>query len=268
MISVFEYTNYRSYISDRLQQMPKKGYGQARNLSSFLKVHTTLVSQVLKGLKSFTLEQASLASEFLGLNDMETEYFLLLVQMDRAGNESLRKNLKRQIERLREKSSELINRLKSDRVLTEERRAIFYSDWTYSAIRQLTAIPGFQSLDAISQYLRLPNRKTKDAIEFLLEVGLCVEERGKIKIGPSSTHLESTSPWVRSHHINWRQKAIESMTNDEPAKLHYTCPLTISKEDALRIREKITKLLEEFDEVLVPSPSEQLRCLNIDWFSL
>ncbi|MEQ1665151.1 MAG: hypothetical protein ABL927_07235 [Bdellovibrionales bacterium] len=55
MTSVFTAHDYRSFVSKRFLLMPKKGYGQARKLSAFLGVHTTLVSQVLKGHKSFTL---------------------------------------------------------------------------------------------------------------------------------------------------------------------------------------------------------------------
>lgn len=268
MTSVFTAHDYRSFVSKRFLLMPKKGYGQARKLSAFLGVHTTLVSQVLKGHKSFTLEQAALVSEFLGLTSIEEQYFLLLVSFDRAGNESLRKILQKQITELKSKSSELATRLQSQKNLTEEKRAVFYSDWIYSAIRQLTAIREYQSPAKISEYLHLPQKRTREVLDFLVSAGLCVEERGVFKIGPSSTHLESDSPWVKSHHINWRVKAIQQLNQEEAAKLHYSCPLTISKADAIKVREQIVQLLESVDKVIEPSSSEELRCLNIDWFKI
>ncbi len=266
MISLFNYSDFRKFIKDRFSEMPKKGYGQAHKLAQFLEVHTTLISQVLSGLKTFTLEQASLACEYMGLTELESEYFVLLVQLDRAGNEALRTILRRQIDGLKKKSSELIHRLQAEKKISEEKRAIFYSDWSYSAVRQLSAINGFQDLDSIAEYFDLPKKYTRSIVDFLLNTGMCKEEKGKIRIGPSSTHLESSSPWVRVHHTNWRQQAIQHMNLDEVAKLHYTAPLTISKKDATRIREMIVKFLEEVDQVIDPSPSEELRCLNIDWF--
>jgi len=268
MISVFEFSSYRTFIQKRFHEMPKKGYGQSHKLAQYIGVHTTLVSQVLKGLKPFTLEQASLICEFLGLSELETEFFLLLVQLDRAGNESLRKILKRQINEMKQKSAELSNRLQSQKKLSEEKRAVFYSDWTFSAVRQLTAIKGFHSLDAIADYLDLSKKQAKVIIDFLLSTGLCMEEKGKLLIGASSTHLEASSPWVRVHHANWRQQALSRMAQEEHAKLHYTAPLTISKQDALQIREMIVQFLEMVDKVIEPSPSEEVRCLNIDWFKI
>lgn len=267
MVSIFEASNYRIFIQKRFHERPKRGYGQAHKLAVYLGVHTTLISQVLKGLKSFTLEQAAGVSDFLGLNEMESEFFLLLVQLDRAGSESLKKILRRQIQALRQKSSEIAARLPSAK-LSDEKRAIFYSDWTYAAVRQLTALPEYQTMDAMAERLGLSLRQVKGIVDFLLSAGLCKEERGRLAIGPSRTHLEASSPWVRVHHTNWRQKAIQQMKQEEEAQLHYTSPMTLAKADAVRIREMIIQFLEKVDQVMDPSPSEELHCLNIDWFKV
>jgi hypothetical protein len=268
MVSIFEFSEYRSFLNRRFKAMPKQGYGQANKLAIFMNVHTTLVSQVFKGHKTFTLEQASLVAEFLGLTDLESEYFVLLVQLDRAGNESLRKIIRRQIAQMKKTSLELVNRLQVEKKLSDEKRAVFYSDWSYSAIRQMTAIEGFQNLENIASHLNLSKKHTKVVLDFLLSTGLCKEEKGKLRVGPSSTHLESSSPWVKVHHTNWRQKALEQMHKEDESQLHYTAPMTLSHKDAIAIREMIIKFLEQVDKVIEPSPSEELHCLNIDWFSV
>jgi uncharacterized protein (TIGR02147 family) len=267
-------------MSDFFKSLPKAGYGQSRRLADHLGIHTTLVSQVLNDKKTFTPEQAVSACEFFALSEIETDYFLLLVQLDRAGSPALKKNIHRQIEKIREQSKELVNRLSSKHKLSEEDRAIFYSDWSYSAVRQMMAINGYQQLDSIADYFGFSRRQTKNIIEFLLRVGLCVEvndgaEAGgkegkgtKFKVGPTTTHIESSSPWVRLHHMNWRQKSIEALNAEGHAKLHYTAPMTLSKADAELVREQIVKLLESVDSIIEPSPSETLFCLNIDWFQV
>ena len=268
MISIYNFNDVKSFVLARFEALPHRGRGQSLKLSKHLGVHTTLVSQILKGQKSFTLEQASLTADFLELTEAETDYFLLLVQLDRAGNESLRKNLKRQLSSLKNEAKELINRLTSETKLREEDRGVFYTDWSYSAVRQLTAIRGFDGVDEISQALGLTRKRTQEVINFLLKTGLCIEKNGKLQIGPKSTHLESSSPWVRVHHINWRQKAIEKININNESQLHYTAPMTLSAKDAQHIREMIVKFLESTDKVIDPSPSEELHCLNIDWFKI
>ncbi len=268
MISIFNFNDYRSFVLASFASMPKRGYGQSARLADFIGVHTTLVSQVVKKQKSFSLEQASLAAEFFGLNDAETECFLLLVQLDRAGNASLKKNIERQLKSLREVHKRLSTRLQSETNLTEEKRAQFYSNWIYSAVRQLVAVKGYQSVDSIAQYFDLPQKQIREVIDFLLTTGLCIEEGNRLKIGVKATHLESTSPWLRTHHLNWRQKSMESLDSEDSETLHYTCPMTISRTDAEKNREMIVKFLEALDPVILPSPSEELRCLNIDWFKV
>lgn len=268
MVSIFDHRNYRAYIHERFKKMPKAGYGQLRKLAQFLGVHTTLVSQVLSGGKTFTLEQAAHVGEYLGLSEMEFDYFLLLVQLDRAGTPTLRKNLLRQIESLHKQAQELSNRLTAKGQLRDTDRAIFYSDWAYSAVRQMTAIQGFQDIDSIAVHLSLSTKRTKEIIEFLLSLGLCREEKGQLKIGPTSTHLGSNSHWVRMHHLNWRQKAVEHLNEESVSKLHYTAPMTLSVADAEKIRELIVQFLESVDKIVEPSPSEDLFCLNVDWFKV
>jgi len=268
MISIYNFDSPKPFLAARFAELPKGGYGQGLKLAQHLKVHTTLVSQLLKGRKSFTLEQAALTAEFLGLTEEETDYFLLLVQLERAGNPALKRNLKRQLTAKKETSRELVHRLKSEVKLKEEERATFYSDWAYAAIRQLTALSGFDSVDKIAAHLSLSRKRTKGLVDFLLSTGLCVEKNGKLAIGPKSTHLEANSPWVRVHHINWRQKAIEKVQETGESRLHYSCPMTISASDALKIREMIVKFLETVDAVIEPSPSEELHCINVDWFRI
>jgi uncharacterized protein (TIGR02147 family) len=268
MVSVYDFKNYRKFMEKVWESLPNSGHGQSKKLAEHLNVHTTLISQIFSGAKSFSPEQAILACDFFGLSENETDYFLLLVQLDRAGSHKLKLQIERQISQHQEKAQELVHRLQSKKQLSEEQRAIFYSDWSYSAIRQLTAISGFDSPESIANYLKLPIRRIREALQFLLESGLCIEEKGKVKIGPQSTHLESSSPWVRTHHTNWRLKAVENLPADQGLKLHYTCPMTLSARDAAKIRSVLVKMLEELDPIIEPSPSEELFCLNIDWFNV
>lgn len=266
MESLFNFKSYRAFLNERLKNMPKRGHGQLRKLAEFLGVHTTLISQIFNGNKDFTFEQTALTAEFFGLTELESEYFLLLVQLERAGNQNLKNILNKQIEHIKKRAGELVNRVPVKAALTEEQRAIFYSDWTYTTIGQLVAIKGLNTIDAIAEYLDMPRTQVAKVLEFLVESGLCLQENGKYKIGPTRTHVESTSPWVRIHHINWRQKAIEQINREYPTKLHYTCPVTLSKTDSAKIREMIIKFIESVNAVVDPSESQELHCINIDWF--
>jgi len=268
MISIFEFDNYRKFLQKYLSEMPNKGYGQLSQIARFLGVHTTLVSQILKGHKSLTTDQAAAASDFFCLNELESDYFVLLVQFDRAGNTAAKNLYKRQINKLKVQSQNLSKRIPFEGRLSDYRRAIFYSDWAYSAVRQSLAIPGITDVKSIADYLDLPKKKIQNILDFLLRTGLCKNVNGQIKIGPSSTHIESDSPLVRVHHTNWRQQAIQSFNKAAQENLHYTSPLTISIKDSDLVKEKIIQFIEQVNAIVDPSPSEVMYCLNIDWFKL
>jgi uncharacterized protein (TIGR02147 family) len=266
MVSPFEFDNYRKFLTKRLKEMPKKGYGQMSRLAVYLGVHSTLVSQVLKQHKSFSTDQAALVAEFFGLNELESEYFILLVQIERAGNTAAKNHYTKQLQRVLEHANTISHRVRVDAELSEEQRAVFYSDWAYSAIRQSVAIHGLNHAEPIAEYLGLPRKKVQKFLEFLVKAGLCNMKKGEFKVGPASTHVEASSPWVRVHHTNWRQKAIQSLDGDQSDKLYYTSPLTLAKRDCDVIREKILQFIEQVNSIVDPSPSETFYCLNVDWF--
>lgn len=266
MVSVYECSSYRMFLSLRIASMPNKGYGQMSKLADFLGVHSTLVSQILKEHKSLSTDQAALVTNFFGLNEAESEYFILLVNLDRAGNTAAKAIYKRQLKKAKELAQNISQRVTTKGTLSEEQRAVFYSDWAYSAVRQTLSLPGIKNVDTVAEYLGLPRNKVRTLLDFLLKTGLCVNINGQITTGPASTHVEASSPWVRVHHSNWRQRAIQSLDKNNSENLYYTSPLTLSKADAQIIYEKIIQFILHMNSIVDPSPSEALFCLNIDWF--
>lgn len=268
MASVYDFDDFRKFIARSFKGRERKGYGQSTKLAQQLGVHTTFVSQVLKGRKSFSEEQALEVGKFLNLTALDLNYFLLLVQLDKAGTKNLKNHLVAQLAELKKTSEQIVNRVQRETKLSEEMRATFYSDWVYSAVRLSTLIPGNTDIESISKRLSLSNEKTKYVIDFLLRAGLLRQEKGALSIGPLSTHLEATSPWIKAHHSNWRQQALNSVSQSEDSSLHYSSPMTLSKKDAQRIREFLIESIKQVDGIIKPSPSEDLMCLNIDWFKV
>lgn len=268
MKSIFEFKNYRKYLEWAFEQRASNGFGEAKKLAEYLRIHPTFVSQVLKGAKSLSAEQSLGVTKYLNLNNLETDYFLLLVQIDRAGTSDLKKHLQAKLIEIESKANQLVNRVKHDARLTSEQQATFYSDWLYSACRLSTLLPNMQTLDQLSAYLRVSKVRLKDVTDFLVDAGMLKLEGGRFEIGPLATHLDGRSPWIKSHHTNWRQKALERLSFPDEASLHYSAPMTLSLEDMKKVKEILIKSINDVDEVLEPSPSETLVCLNIDWFKI
>lgn len=268
-MKIFNFDNYKEFILKRIHAMPNHGRGEFQKISKELRIHSTRLSHIFRGSLDLTLEQACSLSRYLGLDDLESEYFLALVQLERAGSEDLRKMIRKQIENIKSRSQQLIHRVQHDKVLNESERAIFYSDWSYSAIRLISSISEYQTVDAIAQYFKLPRERVRKIIDFLLSTGLCKEESGNIKRGPNLTHLEAESLLAHRHHANWRLKAIQQHERLTDRELAYTCPVSVSEKDIATIRQMLISFIEKFIKLVSASePDQKVACLIIDWFNV
>lgn len=265
---LFDHENYQNFIRDWISRQPSNGRGQLQRLANTLGIHSSTLSQVLSGTKSLTLDQASLATEFFGLNEIESQFFLLLVLNERAGTTHLQAQLKRQMKALKKQSGELATVIPQDRPLSEEEKAIFYSNWYYTAIWAQTDIPGYQTREELQHHFRLPRKLINDVVSFLVKTGLCIEKNNRLKPGHNYTHLDSSSPLLSRHHANWRLEAMKRHASLTDEELCYTSPMTISAKDAAKVRKLIIDLVAQVNEIRGPSPSEELRCFNIDWIRL
>lgn len=265
-MNIFDFKNYKDFVNKRILRMPKGGRGQYRKMANFLSVNSVNVSQIFKGDRDLSVEQACELVSFFGLSELEGEYFISLVEKERAGTFLLKSKIQKRLDDILEKSQELKKRLKQDIQLTEETKAIFYSNWYYSGIRLLSSIEHYNSSDLIAEYFDLPLSTVNQVLEFLLRTGLCLQERGKLKMGPKSTHLESTSPLVTRHHMNWRVKGMEKMGRISSQELFVSLPCSVSEESIFLIRKELIEAIERITNHIDHAKEEQLACLNIDWF--
>lgn len=265
-MKVFEYRDYKKFVNDWIKEQPKAGRGQVKKISDFLRVSTTLLSQVFKGEKQLSLETAAELTEYLEFNEKESEYFILLIEHQRAGGFKLKKILEKKLDREQQIGSQLQNRLQKDRQLTDAEKMQFYSSWMYSAIRILSALPEMTNAKTISERLNIPLATANNAINFLLEKNLCVIKNNKLTYGAYRTHIGKDSPFVIKHHQNWRIKGFQPMELRRDEDLFFTQPMALSKDAAEKIRLMLPGIIEEIHAISGPSESEVIRCLNIDWF--
>lgn len=264
--SLFVMDDFRTYIRAWARA---RGRGELSKIAEKLKIHTTLVSQIMSHRKCLTEEQASRLCAYMGLNPLETDYFLKLVQLERAGTESLKSIYLRHLKSLRGQAQEAKSRVPESKALTEQDRAIFYSSWQYSMVRLLTSMERFQTVEDISLRLGLTVSRVREILDFLTSRGLCVlASNGRYKRTEKNTHVEASSPLAIRHHQNWRNKVIqlqECMTSDD---LSFTAPVSISRKDISKIRSILLDAISESAKIVDSSPAEEIVYLGIDWLRM
>ena len=268
-MSLFNEIDYRKFLNEHIKLQPKKGHGYKLKIAEYLCVHPTLITQILKGQKSFSIEQAFTLTVFLNFNDLERDYFLTLIEYDRSGTVPLKKFIESKLFKLRQESEKIKNRVPTYTSMSESDQAVFYSHWFYSAIRLSCGLEDSVTKESISKKLNLPIELVEKVLEFLVSRGLVVQKNDvEFSKGPNSTFLPDSSPLISRHHMNWRQKAIEKHPRLEKYDLSFSAPLTIAKKDIPIIRKIILELIQDISSKVKDSPPESLACLNIDWFQL
>lgn len=265
MKPIFTYDNYKAWANDWVAAQPKRGYGQFRRMAAYLGTNSAAVSQIFRGDRDLNAEQAARLAEFMGLGSLEADYLLLLVQRNRAGNASLRKLIDRQIAELRGRGQAIKNRI-SHGQLSDEDKSTFYSHWYYVAIWLAASIPELASVSALARRFQLSDALVSDVLQFLLDRNLLVKKNGRFDFGANVIHVPHDSPFVHKHHLNWRLRALQAMDQKKTANLHYTAPVSLSRELKDSFREELVQLIQKYTKRVADAPSETTACLNLDWF--
>jgi uncharacterized protein (TIGR02147 family) len=267
-MTIFEATDYKSWVNWTISKQAKGGRGQFARMAQFLRTSSAIITQVFKGDRDLTPDQAVLLAEFLGLTKLERQCLILLVNHSRAASVRYQKVLEDELAELRQNVRELKHRVRQTHELTAEAKATLYSNWYYLAIWSLCAIDEFSNIDSIVERLKIPRSKASAAIEFLTAYGLIILQEGRFKVGPTLIHLESNSPHLPRHHQNWRSKAFQKYDTSSESDVSYTAPVTLSESDAEKVREMVLQFISKAVDVIKDSPSEKLYCLCMDWFEV
>src|SRR5690606_36376892 len=111
-MSIWDSNNYKELVTTILKQRPKSGRGEYRRLAQYLRISPVLITQILKGPRDFTIEQAVLVAQYLGFSPLERDLIVLLVSRERAGTHQLKSYYSEQITLLRTKAQEIRSRIK------------------------------------------------------------------------------------------------------------------------------------------------------------
>ena len=264
--TIFDYIEYKAYIIEKIADSPSKGRGVKLKMAEFLSCQTAFVSQVLNGNPNFSLEQGVKLNSFFEHTRDEARFFLLLLQLERAGSSDLKDFFKLEMKEILDIRSDLKNRLKIKNSLKAVDQQIYYSSWLYACIHMLVAIPEYRTSQAIARHLNLPREKVMEVLNFLEETALIQLNGAHYEIGITKIHLSKDSPQIQRHHTNWRMQAIRAIDINEAADLHYSTIVSMSRSDIPRVKEVLIKAIEECRLIIRDSKEEKCQSICIDFF--
>lgn len=265
-MTVFDFNDYRKYLNFSIKNRPQRGRGEINKMAEFIEVHPSLLSQILSTEKNLSSDQGFKLCEYLGFSQNETDYFLLLIQYDRAANHKLKKYYLEKINLAKENSLQLSQKIKQDKKITDVEKSILYSHWLYLAIWLYCSIEPGKKIEAITEHFEITRDRAFEILNFLLSIGLCDFRDGLYIMKSQSVHLEKGSPHLYRHHNNWRIKAIETTDKITNEELMYTAPMSISRKDFATIRQQLADTIKTVTDTAIESEAEDLVYFGIDLF--
>ncbi|MGK5084474.1 DUF4423 domain-containing protein [Bdellovibrionota bacterium FG-1] len=266
-MALFDFNHYRDYLIAQMNQETLQKGGRAR-LARHLQCQTSFVSQVLSGKSQLSLEHALKTSEFFRHTAEESQFFMLLVQKDKAGSKELERFFQAQADAILQKRQLVKERIGVKNELGLDDQVTYYSAWWYGAIHILSALPGTQTSEAIIERLGLAPELVEKGLRFLIQRGLVKEKGGKLSIGTGRIHLGTSSPLLPRHHSNWRVKALSAIESPKGQPLHYSALFGISRVDAERIRSMMLQLLQDIEPIVEKSPEQAPFAVLMDFFEV
>lgn len=263
--TLYEFDSYRAYL---LARMETKGRGERLAIAKHLSCQPSYVSRVLNGKADFSTEQAHGINELYSHSNHESRFFLLLVQFARAGTASLREFLQNEIREIRKARLQLRKRLDVTESLDPIHQAKFFSSWKYAAIQIAGSLPDCNSSEEIAERLKLPIKQVTETLEFLINLGLLVENKGKLELGPQNIFIGRDSAMINQHHTNWRVRTLESIDSALPTDVHFTSVMSISRKDALQLSETFVQDLARNQKVVNASKEEDIYAYCLDFYKL
>ena len=262
-----QFNNHIDFINTWIQKQPKQGYGIRAQMAKLLRVQTGYLSQVLSGSIPLKEEHALSLVEYMGLNQTETDYFINLLAIERAGNQKLKSYYQDKAKQLKKQILESITIDEKNSHQTAESLEQYYSSWLYVALHILTSVHPVKAKE-LSLTLGIDEDKLTDVLNHLNEIGFVEKDNDLYLHSTKQVHIAKENRWVNQHHANWRIKSIDDLHKNDGDSLHYTSIISCSKEDFESFKEKMREMIKELRGEIKDSKEEIVCCYTLDFFSV
>ncbi|NLD92234.1 MAG: TIGR02147 family protein [Fibrobacter sp.] len=272
MKSLLQYTDFRSYLTDWINDRKSQGLpGSNRWFAMKMEINSTSwLTSVLKGKKGLSKESANRLSKVLKHSPLEARYFELLVQFNLARTVQERTLLYAELHALQKVS---------DIRTVEASQYDYYTEWYHTAVRSIIGMYAFTDCDddheAIASMVIPPitASQVRKSIKLLLRVGMVSVDRiGLLTVtSPAIASGESvTSLAIENFQQETMRLAQESMDRIAPKERYIgTATVGISEKAIDQIRHILIDASNKIAEVAnADTGSDRVYQVNLQLFPM
>ncbi len=247
-------------------------HGAKNKLAKIIQCHPTYVAQILRGIVLMSQEQALLFCKEFDFNDQQTDFFLILLNIERAGTLALKNYYETKKNQLESKLGEVGRSLKASQ-LDEQFEEEFFSNWDFQSIYAALTLYGLKrSFKKITESLGIATDRANYILAKLQEFKMVTEINGKWTVNNTKIHFNGKNPEARQKfHLAWRLKALEknfvSSAKDKD-NFNFSSIITLNKTYHEKLIMMLKKLIQDFSQDIDAIETDSISVLNIDFFQI
>jgi len=266
MESLFNFKTYPHYLK-AVFFGPEARRGLQAEYARAMGCQAAYLSQVLKGGANLTDDHGLKLAQFLKFSELETDYWLTLLRLERAATPELKKHLEAARDRIAQAAGELKNRSDAETMEIDERTlAAYFGSWLAPTLHVATSSSRLRTAGALAERFCLSEKKVEEVLRFLQQAGFVHKRGPEWHFSGTSVHLPRQSPHHTAHQMHHRQQAMRSLELLDERDLHFSSVFTMAPADFERLREKMTDWIASAQKDIHKSGSEEVYAICLDMF--
>ena len=265
-MNIITFDTYKAYLIEKIKE--NKGvYGYKAMIAKAAGCQRPYISQILSSKVHFTPEQALRLCSFWHFTERETNYFLNLVNKERAGTSELKSYYNQLLQQFRREHENLSERYER-KDMPNEAQTIYYSNWLMSAVHMLVTVPEYQTVQVLSSRLNLSQQQLIKTLKQLFHIGLVEEKKGRWIPTNKNIHISKDALLSLMNHQNWKQRALIDVAAGDDQSIHYTAVYSLSRNDCEQLRNIVFEFIDKTRNIVGPSKEEEVVCFTCDLFKI
>jgi len=271
MPTVFEYTDYRTYLADCYSEKKadnsRYSYQVLADKAGFK--DKSCIYSVVKGRRPLSTQGAFKVSQALKHSRLEAEYFENLVLFNQATTLNERSHYFDRLCQIKARTKGV----SSTAQLLHKEQYEYYAKWYNLVVRELVTLPEFQgdyTWLAKKVFPAITPAQANRSVELLLKLGL-IKKKGKRYVRASAvvaTPPEVTSVAVANFHRSMGERAIAAIDQIPREQRNITASTVNISEQGF---EQIKKVIEDCRKTILSiaeadEPADRVYQLNVQFF--
>lgn len=271
-MSIYNYLDYRQYISDEVSQRKKLGSSlNFSKLSSKSGIQNTYLSNALKGRAHLNSDQIFSVAQVLQLETAETDYLLLLLEHNKSDNKERKKILKEKIINIQNEMKKTEKHLKAKALDQDYARNLtdYYLDPYTQVIHVMLGLEGNSSLpENIAAALGISDAHMESCLQALKKVHFIeISAEGVVSVLKKNHHLPKDSTLCLPHQLLMRMKSIDHMQRVPKERRHsVSVAFSGDQQTAEKIHSSFLDFLKSCEPVVKKASATEAFQLNFDLF--